>query len=145
MKRGVRIVNCARGGIVDEAALADAIRDGQVAAPRSTSSSRSRRRPIIRCVQLDQVIATPHLGASTGEAQVNVAVAIAQQVADFLTTRHDPQRGERAVAVAGGARRSCGPYLTLAEKLGSLAAQLARERRSEVIGRGYAARWRSAS
>ena len=86
MKRGVRIVNCARGGIVDEAALADAIRDGQVAGAALDVFEQEPPPADHPLRALDQVIATPHLGASTAEAQVNVAVAIAQQVAEFLTT-----------------------------------------------------------
>src|SRR5262249_12947826 len=83
MKRGVRIVNCARGGIVDEEALADAIREGRVAGAALDVLEKEPPPPGHPLLQLDQVICTPHLGASTGEAQVNVAVAIAQQVAEF--------------------------------------------------------------
>jgi D-3-phosphoglycerate dehydrogenase len=78
MKRGVRIVNCARGGIVDEEALAAAIREGQVAGAALDVLSQEPPPPDHPLLQLEQVICTPHLGASTGEAQVNVAVAIAQ-------------------------------------------------------------------
>jgi D-3-phosphoglycerate dehydrogenase len=103
MKRGVRIVNCARGGIVDEAALADAIREGRVAGAALDVLEKEPPPPGHPLLQLDQVICTPHLGASTGEAQVNVAVAIAQQVADFLC------RGiiQNAVNVPSPRPRSC--------------------------------------
>jgi D-3-phosphoglycerate dehydrogenase len=73
MKRGVRIVNCARGGIVDEVALADAIREGQVAGAALDVFEQEPPPADHPLRALDQVIATPHLGASTAEAQVNVA------------------------------------------------------------------------
>jgi len=124
MKRGVRIINCARGGIVDETALADAIRDGQVAGAALDVFEQEpppRDHPL-RTV--DQVIATPHLGASTAEAQVNVAVAIAQQVADFLTSG-TINNAVNAPSLTPEVLQVLRPYLRLAEKLGSLAAQLA--------------------
>ena len=82
-KPGVRIVNCARGGIVDEAALAAAIRAGRVAGAGLDVFEREPPwgSPLL---DLDSVVVTPHLGASTEEAQTRVAVAIAQQVADLL-------------------------------------------------------------
>jgi D-3-phosphoglycerate dehydrogenase / 2-oxoglutarate reductase len=82
-KAGVRIVNCARGGIVDEAALAAAVQSGHVAGAGLDVFEREPPwgSPLL---QLDAVVATPHLGASTAEAQTRVAVAIAQQVADLL-------------------------------------------------------------
>jgi len=85
MKDGVRIVNCARGGIVDETALAAAIRAGKVAGAALDVLETEPAPAGYPLVQLEQVICTPHLGASTGEAQVGVAVAIAKQVADERT------------------------------------------------------------
>jgi D-3-phosphoglycerate dehydrogenase / 2-oxoglutarate reductase len=124
MKRGVRIVNCARGGIVDEAALADAIRAGHVAGAALDVFEQEPPPADHPLRALDQVIATPHLGASTAEAQVNVAVAIAQQVAEFLTkgTIHN---AVNAPSLSPEVLQVLRPYLRLAEKLGSLAAQLA--------------------
>ena len=92
-------------------------------APRSTSSSKSRRRTDHPLLQLDNVIATPHLGAATDEAQVQVAVDIAQQIADFLidgTIRH----AVNIPALSPKELEVLGPHLTLGEKLGRLAAQL---------------------
>ena len=131
MKRGVRIVNCARGGIVDEAALADALRDGRVAGAALDVFEHEPPPADHPLLSFEQVIATPHLGASTAEAQVNVAVAIAQQVADFLTagTIHN---AVNAPSLSPEVLQVLRPYLTLAEKLGALAAQLATGTPQEV-------------
>jgi D-3-phosphoglycerate dehydrogenase / 2-oxoglutarate reductase len=136
MKKGVRIMNCARGGIVDENALADAIRSGKVAGAALdvfVEEPPPKNHPLL---QLDAVIATPHLGAATDEAQVQVAVDIANQVADFLlegAIRHAvniPALSPRELEVLG-------PHLTLAEKLGRLAAQLINEAPAQVtVGLG---------
>ena len=122
-KPGVRIVNCARGGIVDEQALADAIRSGHVAGAAIDVFAEEPPKADDPLIALPQVVATPHLGASTGEAQVNVAIAIAEQVVAFLT------RGAITAAVNMPAltpeqRDVIGPFLVLGEKLGSLAGQL---------------------
>src|SRR5262245_51478632 len=124
MKRGVRIINCARGGIVDESALADAIREGQVAGAALDVFEHEPPPADHPLRALDQVIATPHLGASTAEAQVNVAVAIAQQVAEFLT-RGTIHNAVNAPSLSPEVLQVLRPYLQLAEKLGALAAQLA--------------------
>ncbi|MBM4035583.1 MAG: phosphoglycerate dehydrogenase [Planctomycetes bacterium] len=83
MKDGVRVINCARGGVVDEAALADAIRAGKVAGAAldvfESEPPKSRE-----LVDLPQVLCTPHLGASTEEAQVSVAIEAAEIIADAL-------------------------------------------------------------
>lgn len=123
MKSGVRIVNCARGGIVDEAALAEALRSGKVAGAALDVFSHEPPPPDHPLLKFDNVIVTPHLGAATSEAQLRVAVDIVHQVVDFLrdgVARHSvnlpslsPQELE---AVA--------PHLELGEKLGRLAAQL---------------------
>ena len=131
MKRGVRLVNAARGGIVDEAALADAIRSGQVAGAALDVLSKEPPPPDDPLLQLEQVICTPHLGASTGEAQVNVAVAIAQQVADFLC-RGIIQNAVNVPSLSPEVLQVLRPYLRLAEKLGALQAQLTPEAPLEV-------------
>ena len=123
MKEGVRIVNCARGGIVDEAALYDAIQSGKVSGAALDVLEVEPARPGHPLLQLEQVICTPHLGASTGEAQVNVAIAIAQQVADFLT-RGIIKNAINAPSLSPEVLQALRPYLGLAEKLGSLVAQL---------------------
>ena len=124
MKKGVLIVNCARGGLVDEKALADALSTGQVAGAALDVFEKEPVAPENPLLKLDNFICTPHLGASTEEAQAAVAVAIAEQLAAFLT------RGEvkNAVNVPSMSRESMerfGPYLELAGKLGSLVAQIA--------------------
>lgn len=122
-KKGVRIVNCARGGIVDEVALVEAVRAGHVA---GAAVDVFEQEPIPRdhpFLGVEQIICTPHLGASTSEAQVNVAVAIAQQVAAFLT-RGTIQNAVNAPSLAPEVLQVLRPYLTLAEKLGALAAQI---------------------
>src|SRR5256712_2709190 len=84
VKSGVRIINCARGGIVDERALADAIRAGHVAGAALDVFEQEPPPPDHPLLGLEQVIVTPHLGAATDEAQTAVALAIAEQVADAL-------------------------------------------------------------
>ncbi len=130
-KKGVRVVNCARGGIVDETALGDAIRSGHVAGAALdvlVDEPPPKDHPLLG---LDQVICTPHLGASTDEAQRNVAVAIAQQVAAFLS-RGVIQNAVNAPSLSPEVMQVLRPYLTLAEKLGALAAQLVTEPVLEV-------------
>ena len=84
MKKGVRIVNCARGELVDEEALRKRSNPAKWPARRWTSSRRSRRTPAIRSSRLDNVIATPHIGGSTEEAQEIVGVRIAEQIVEYL-------------------------------------------------------------
>src|SRR6185295_13260667 len=119
MKKGVRIVNCARGGIVDEAALAEALRAGQIAGAALDVFAEEPPPKDHPLLGLDGVVATPHLGASTDEAQINVAIAIAEQVVDFLT------RGEVRAAVnvpnlSAERLAVLRPFLVLAEKVGAL-------------------------
>jgi D-3-phosphoglycerate dehydrogenase len=122
VKPGVMILNCARGGIVDEAALHEALRSGKVAAAALDVFEKEPpgSSPLFA---LDNFICTPHLGASTDEAQVAVSVAIAEQVLDYLgqgTLRNAvnfPSISRELLDVLG-------PYLSLAERLGALAAQV---------------------
>ena len=131
MKRGVRIVNCARGGIVDEAALADAITSGHVAGAALDVLEQEPPRADHPLLKLDQVICTPHLGAQTGEAQVNVAIAIAQQVAEFLT-KGTIQNAVNAPSLSPEILQVLRPYLRQSEKLGALAGQLTHASPTEV-------------
>ncbi len=123
MKKGVRIFNCARGGIVDEAALLDALKSGKVAGAALDVFVEEPPPPDHPLLHHPNVIATPHLGAATDEAQVQVAIDIATQIADFLTDgtiRH----AVNMPALSVKELEILGPHLNLAEKLGRLAAQL---------------------
>lgn len=121
-KPGVRIINCARGGLIDEAALADAIRSGHVAGAALDvfATEPARSSPLF---ELDEVIVTPHLGASTGEAQENVAVQIAEQISDYLLTGAVVNALNMPSVSAEEAPR-LRPYMKLVEQLGSFAGQL---------------------
>ena len=123
MKDGVRIINCARGGIVDENDLAEAIKEGKVAGAAVDVYVEEPPGPEHPLVQLDQVVTTPHLGASTDEAQLNVAIAVAEQVRDYLVNGVI-RYAVNAPSVSQDLLRELQPYLTLGEKLGSLHVQL---------------------
>jgi D-3-phosphoglycerate dehydrogenase len=116
MKRGVRIINCARGGIIDETALYDAVKKKKVAG--AALDVFSKEPPVNNpLLTLPQVIATPHLGASSKQAQMNVATAIAEQMVDYL------QNGliRNAVnmpSVSPKMIEQIQPYMRLAERLG---------------------------
>jgi D-3-phosphoglycerate dehydrogenase len=115
-KPGVRIVNVARGGIVDEAALAEAIREGRVggAAFDVFAEEPATSSPLF---ELDQVVVTPHLGASTKEAQDKAGLTIAQQVLLALAGDFVPLAVNLAAAEVAEAVR---PFIALAERLGRL-------------------------
>ncbi|MDD2927949.1 MAG: phosphoglycerate dehydrogenase, partial [Candidatus Omnitrophica bacterium] len=87
MKKGVRIINCARGGIVDEQALVAAIKEGKVAGAALDVFEKEPLPADSELAKLDKVIVTPHLGASTEEAQVNVAIEVAEIVREALLGR----------------------------------------------------------
>jgi D-3-phosphoglycerate dehydrogenase len=123
MKKSVRIVNCARGGIVDEKALADAITSGKVAGAALDVFEEEPPPQGLPLLKLDAVVATPHLGAATDEAQVQVSIDIAQQVADFLING-TISSAVNIPAVSPKELETIGPHLSLGEKLGRLCAQL---------------------
>ncbi|BBK44990.1 D-3-phosphoglycerate dehydrogenase [Allostella vacuolata] len=125
MRRGVRIVNCARGGLIDEAALLAGLESGHVAGaaidvfavePATTSPLFGR----------DDVIVTPHLGASTGEAQENVALQVAEQMSDFLLTGA-VVNAINMPSVSAEEAATLRPYMVLGTQLGSFAGQLTEE------------------
>src|SRR5687767_3318989 len=122
-KRGVRIINCARGGLIDEAALKDALDSGQVggAALDVFETEPAKDSPLFGTPNF---ISTPHLGASTSEAQVNVAIQVAEQLSDFLLLGGITNALNVPSLSAEEAPR-LKPYMALAEKLGSLVGQLA--------------------
>ena len=121
-KPGVRIVNCARGGLIDEAALKDALDSGQVggAALDVFETEPAKDSPLFGTPNF---ISTPHLGASTNEAQVNVAIQVAEQMSDYLLLGGVTNAINMPSLSAEEAPR-LKPYMALAEKLGSLVGQL---------------------
>lgn len=131
MRDGVRIINCARGGLVDEAALYDAIKSGRVAGAALDVFVQEPPPADHPLLALDEVIVTPHLGASTAEAQDQVAVTIAEQVAGFLETGAITG-AVNIPAVSPEALEALKPYLLLGEKIGSFLAQFFSGAVSEV-------------
>jgi D-3-phosphoglycerate dehydrogenase len=122
MKSGVRLINCARGGLIVEDDLAAALDSGRVAGAAIDvfAEEPAFASPLFG---RDNVVATPHLGASTTEAQENVALEIAEQMADFLLTGAVSNAVNMPSLSAEEARR-LSPYMKLAEQLGSFAGQL---------------------
>jgi len=121
-KKGVRIVNCARGGLIDEEALKDALDSGQVggAALDVFATEPARESPLFGTPNF---ISTPHLGASTSEAQVNVAIQVAEQMSDFLLLGGVANAINMPSLTPEEAPR-LRPYMALAEKLGRLVGQV---------------------
>jgi len=122
MKDGVRIVNCARGGIVEETALLNALTSGKVAASASDVFEKEPVDPNHPLLKLDNFICTPHLGAATTEAQENVALAIAEQVVDYLV-RGVVRYAVNLPSVPLDLMPKVQPYVLLAEKIGSFIGQ----------------------
>ena len=122
MKRGVRLINCARGGLVVEEDLAAALDEGRIAGAAFDVfvDEPARQNPLFGH---DNFVATPHLGAATSEAQENVALQIAEQMADFLLTGAVSNAVNMPSLSAEEAAR-LKPYMVLAQQLGSFAGQL---------------------
>jgi D-3-phosphoglycerate dehydrogenase len=131
MKNGVMLINCARGGIIDEKDLYDAIVGGKVAGAALDvfQTEPPENNPLLT---LSQVIATPHLGASTKEAQTNVAVMVAEQIIDYLTNG-SIINAVNVPSVTGEILEKVGPYITLGEQIGALQAQLIKGAPKEVV------------
>ncbi len=121
-KKGVLIVNCARGGLVDEAALRKLLDDGHVggAAFDVFVTEPAKENPLFGS---DKVVATPHLGASTSEAQENVALQVAEQVSDYLLTGA-VTNALNSPSVSAEEAPKLKPFVALAEKIGALAGQM---------------------
>ena len=121
-KKGVRIINCARGGLIDEAALKDALDSGHVggAAMDVFVTEPATESPLFGTPNF---IATPHLGASTNEAQVNVAIQVAEQIADFLLSG-GVTNALNMPSLSAEEAPKLRPYMALAEHLGALVGQL---------------------
>jgi D-3-phosphoglycerate dehydrogenase len=122
-KKGVRIINCARGGLIDEEALKEALESGHVAGAALDvfKEEPAKQSPLFGTPGF---VATPHLGASTTEAQVNVAIQVAEQMSEFLT-RGGVTNALNVPSLSAEEAPKLRPYMELAEKLGSLVGQLA--------------------
>src|SRR5205085_1702924 len=134
-KRGVRIINCARGGLIDPAALVDALKSGQVAAAALDVYETEPPPADFPLRDLPNVVLTPHLGASTAEAQESVGIEIAQSIRAVLlegTIRNAvnmPNLDAKTLAIIG-------PHLRFAEKLGKFLSQIA-PKRAESLNINY--------
>jgi D-3-phosphoglycerate dehydrogenase len=122
MKDGVRIINCARGGIVNEADLFEALKSGKIAGAAFDVFEKEppENHPLMT---LDNFIATPHLGASTKEAQENVATAVAEQIVDYLVAG-TVRNAVNVPSVPADQLPSLSPYINLAERMGLFTAQI---------------------
>ncbi|HEY5741563.1 MAG TPA: phosphoglycerate dehydrogenase [Terrimicrobiaceae bacterium] len=131
-KKGVRIVNCARGGLIDEAALEVALRSGHVAAAALDVFEVEPPPVDFSLRDLENIVFTPHLGASTAEAQENVGIEIAQAIraalldGEIRNAVNMPSMDAKTAAIIR-------PYLTLGDKLGRFAAQLAPNRNDRIV------------
>ncbi|MFN2569381.1 MAG: phosphoglycerate dehydrogenase [Candidatus Dormibacteria bacterium] len=132
MKRGAHLINVARGGIVDEAALAESIRSGHLRGAGIDVFAEEPIDPGNPLIGLPGSVLTPHLGASTQEAQVNVALDVADQIVEFLAGG-SPRSAVNAPTVLPEELAQLRPYVELAVKMGSLAAQLGGSRLRRVI------------
>ncbi|MBI4324011.1 MAG: phosphoglycerate dehydrogenase [Chloroflexi bacterium] len=132
MKKGVRVLNCARGGIINEADLLAAIQSGQVAGAALDVYETEPAPAQFPLRELPQVVMTPHLGASTEEAQDNVGIEVAEAITDYLlhgTVRNAvnlPNLDAKTYALVK-------PYLNLGLKLGRLVAQLSPKRNDQIV------------
>ncbi|MBF0122335.1 MAG: phosphoglycerate dehydrogenase [Candidatus Omnitrophica bacterium] len=123
MKKSVRLINCARGGIIDEAALAKALETKRIAGAALDVYDEEPPKPDLPVLKFDNCVTTPHLGASTAEAQVNVAIEVAYSVRDALLGKgiknaaNFPSLDEESFKVLE-------PYIDLGDKLGKFAGQL---------------------
>jgi D-3-phosphoglycerate dehydrogenase len=129
-KKGVRIINCARGGLIDEAALKEGLDTGHIggAALDVFITEPARESPLFGTPNF---ICTPHLGASTNEAQVNVALQVAEQMADYLTAG-GVTNALNMPSLSAEEAPKLRPYMALAEKLGSLVGQLAHDNLTQI-------------
>jgi D-3-phosphoglycerate dehydrogenase len=132
MKPGARVINCARGGIIDEKDLLEAVKSGKIAGAALDVYETEPLPKEFPLRDLPQVIMTPHLGASTEEAQENVGIEVAEAITDYLLNGavrnavNLPNLDAKTYALVK-------PYLALGEKLGRLVAQLAPKRNDRLV------------
>ncbi len=131
MKKTVRVINCARGGIIDEAALVTALEKGMIAGCALDVFSDEPLAPNHPLLKFDNCVVTPHLGASTSEAQVNVAIEIAQTIRDALLGK-GIVNAANFPSVDPEAYKVLAPYINLSEKMGRFASQLINGRMEEI-------------
>jgi D-3-phosphoglycerate dehydrogenase / 2-oxoglutarate reductase len=131
MKTGVRILNCARGGIVNESDLIDGLNSGKIAGAAIDVFEEEPPPKDNPLLKHERVICTPHLGASTAEAQVNVAVQVAEQIRDYLLTG-EIRNGINCPSISSEMVKVLSPYLKLCDKLGSFQGQIHRENLAEI-------------
>ncbi|KJZ18956.1 phosphoglycerate dehydrogenase [Loktanella sp. S4079] len=124
-KKGVRIINCARGGLVDEAALAELLKSGHVAGAAFDvfAEEPAKENPLFN---LPNVVVTPHLGAATTEAQENVALQVAEQMSDYLLTGA-VQNALNMPSVTAEEAKIMGPWIKLSGHLGNYIGQMTDE------------------
>jgi D-3-phosphoglycerate dehydrogenase len=131
MKKGAKLINCARGGIVDEAALINAIKEGKVSGAAMDVFENEPLSADSEFLKLDNVITTCHLGASTEEAQVNVAIEIAECVRDYLLGK-GIRNAANYPSLEPEAYKALEPYINLCERIGMFSAQLVEGRFQEL-------------
>ena len=131
MKHGVRIVNAARGGIIDDAALLEALKSGKCAGAALDVYLTEPPDFSNELFDMDNVVCTPHLGASTEEAQTNVAIDVAEQIVDVFEGR-SARSAVNMPALSPEVLAAVQPYLPLAEQMASLAAQTTEGRPSQI-------------
>ena len=130
-KKGVRIINCARGGLVVEDALYDALKSGHVAGA-ALDVFEVEPATNHKLFELENVVCTPHLGASTGEAQENVALQVAEQMSDYLL-HGAVSNALNMPSISADEAPRLRPFIAVAEKLGSFAGQLTEDPVTGVV------------
>jgi D-3-phosphoglycerate dehydrogenase / 2-oxoglutarate reductase len=130
MKKGARLINCARGGLVDETAVKSALESGHLAGAAFDvfEEEPATSNPLFGN---EKVVSTPHLGASTSEAQENVALQVAEQISDYLLTGAIAN-ALNMPSISAGEAQKVRPWIALAENLGAFAGQLTETSISEV-------------
>ena len=131
MKTGVRIINCARGGIVNESDLIEGLDSGKIAGAAIDVFEEEPPPQDNPLLKHDSVICTPHLGASTAEAQVNVAVQVAEQIRDYLISG-EIRNSLNCPSISSEMVKVLSPYLKLCDKLGSFQGQIHRDNHAEI-------------